>query len=317
MVWWNIGMGLLGALTGVLIGWSASPVVTTALPLIFGLVGGASVYQLSKAWPVDLLKLVGSSLAAFCLLCLVALTLAILVRGPLSQIGVPGQYELKSEQITNLNDGINKVMLRKRLESLGATGNEIKSLFERENAKPDFKVMADKIASASQSFVSAYEKQDASQQEELKTNLIELFNLYNLVKLFLVEKAVFESSAQDPTISEARFRYLTDKLYEFKGKNDSESESHGVSTPSDQPKPTSAAIATLSARPALAAALASLVDAILLSKESGNILHNDKINNMDELLRILPIARQQQTVLPAVVPFSVGPQRPFFGWYWW
>jgi len=43
-------------------------------------------------------------------------------------------------------------------------------------------------------------------------NQSNLYQAYNLAKTFLVERAFFDSTS-DPTITEVRFRYLTDKLY--------------------------------------------------------------------------------------------------------
>src|SRR4051794_3005182 len=41
-------MGALGALLGIWIAWSESPVVVTVLPLLFGIVGSAGGYSLLK-----------------------------------------------------------------------------------------------------------------------------------------------------------------------------------------------------------------------------------------------------------------------------
>lgn len=44
----NWGMAALGGLIGVLIAWSASPLVATILPLLFAFIGGAGGLSLLK-----------------------------------------------------------------------------------------------------------------------------------------------------------------------------------------------------------------------------------------------------------------------------
>jgi hypothetical protein len=45
----TFAMAAFGALLGLWVAWSGSPIAATALPLIFGLVGGTGGYWLMKA----------------------------------------------------------------------------------------------------------------------------------------------------------------------------------------------------------------------------------------------------------------------------
>jgi phosphate/sulfate permease len=212
----NLGMGALGALLGVLIAWSASPVVATAMPLIFGLLGGAGSVSLLK---MDLSKpnnqmrarLIGSSLLSCCTGCLVALLLAVVAKGwLLQQAATANSYAFSSQQLANVSDGIGNLVLRKRLQLLGATPDEIRALFDKMSKRPDYKVIVDRIVPAATALVEAYE--EAGNAQAPGVNESGLLQGYNLAKTFLVEKAFFDSTS-DPTITEGRFRYLTGKLY--------------------------------------------------------------------------------------------------------
>lgn len=212
----SFGMAALGALLGVLIAWSASPVVATAMPLLFGLLGGAgsiSLLKMDLSKPNNQMKvrLIGSSLLSCCSGCLVALLLAVVAKGWLLQrAALANSYEFNPQQLATVSDGIGNIVLRKRLQLLGATPDEIRVLFDKTSKKPDYKAIVDKIVPAATALVAAYEEAGKVQPPNLNQSNLE--QAYSLATTFLVEKAFFDSTS-DPTITEARFRYLTDKLY--------------------------------------------------------------------------------------------------------
>jgi len=212
----NFGMAALGALLGVLIAWSASPVVATAMPLLFGLLGGAgsvSLLKMDLSKPNNQMKvrLVGSSLLSVCSGCLIALLLAVVAKGwLLHRTALANSYEFNPQQLANVSDGIGSLVLRKRLQLLGATPDEIRVLFDKMSKTPDYKAILDRIVPAATALVAAYEETGKDQTPNLNQSNLE--QAYSLAKTFLVEKAFFDSTS-DPTITEARFRYLTDKLY--------------------------------------------------------------------------------------------------------
>jgi|GraSoi2013_100cm_1033763.scaffolds.fasta_scaffold19779_1 hypothetical protein len=212
----NLGMAALGALLGVLIAWSASPVVATAMPLLFGLLGGAGSFSLlkmdlSKPNSQTKVRLIGSSLLSCCSACLLALLLAIVAKGWfLQRAALANSYEFKPQQLVTVSDGIGSIVFRKRLQLLGATPDEIRVLFDKMSKKPDYKAIVDRIVPAAATLVAAYEENAKILAPNL--NQSNLDQAYSLAKTFLVEKAFFDSTS-DPTITDVRFRYLTDKLY--------------------------------------------------------------------------------------------------------
>lgn len=297
----NLGMGALGALLGVLIAWSASPVVATAMPLLFGLLGGASSFSLLKmdlAKPNNQMKvrLVGSSLLSCCSGCLVALLLAVLAKGWVLQRGTLANfYEFKPQQIASVSDGIEKIVLRKRLQLLGATADEIRVLFDKMAMKPNFKAIVDRLESAAASLIAANED-ERKVQTAVSVNQSNLRLAYNLAKTFLVEKAFFDSTA-DPTITEARFRYLTDKLYRQLGTV----LLGGFHWNTD----------SIDLEPKAITALANFADALLINKDTA-VVDPWVGQDMNELIKIVAAIREtggtrDVNLVARAVP-DLGPQ---------
>jgi hypothetical protein len=127
-----IGMASLGALIGLLAAWSASPIAVTALPLIVGLVGGASGYSVVKmdvTQPSNVAKLnlLGQTLTAFSLACILGVAGGIWIEPTLGafrnqrpSINMTGQ--------TDINTIVSYLVLRKKLELVGASEDEIANL---------------------------------------------------------------------------------------------------------------------------------------------------------------------------------------------
>lgn len=76
------GMGLLGGAAGLMVAWSATSVVTTVLPLLFGLSGVLATFILSK---IDInsernkskIFLIGTSMASICFGFLISIILGV------------------------------------------------------------------------------------------------------------------------------------------------------------------------------------------------------------------------------------------------
>jgi hypothetical protein len=83
------GMVCLGALIGLFVAWSASPIAMAALPFIFGLIGGASHFSVAtmdvtQPDSASKLRLLGQNLAAFSLACVIGVVVGVLIRPKLN-----------------------------------------------------------------------------------------------------------------------------------------------------------------------------------------------------------------------------------------
>jgi hypothetical protein len=142
-----IGMGALGVLVGLFAAWSATPIVTTLLPLLFGIVGGVSGVSIAK---MDVssnksqlkIRLLGQMLAAFSIACTIAVLLAVYFR---PQIQDADQATLVYGK-TSI-DYVDALVLRRKLAALGASPKEVGYLLELLNAetKPDISAIDRKI----------------------------------------------------------------------------------------------------------------------------------------------------------------------------
>jgi hypothetical protein len=139
-----LGMGALGLLVGTFAAWSASPIAATTLPLLFGLLGGASGFSLvgmdfSKQDTRAKAKLLGLCLAAFSLACIIALVVGIYVRPMLSS--TPDmRHNIKLDDKISAEDLVRKIALRRKLEFIGATPSEIEYVLDKTNNSNDEKI---------------------------------------------------------------------------------------------------------------------------------------------------------------------------------
>lgn len=135
------GMASLGVLIGLFVAWSASPIAQIALPLIFGIIGGASGFSVTtmdvtKPNNISKLKLLGQSLAAFSLACMVGVVVGFAIKPTLIAFDSP------RHNIELVGDGkpetiVKAIVLRKKLELLGASEDEIEILLSHIKASED------------------------------------------------------------------------------------------------------------------------------------------------------------------------------------
>src|SRR4051794_35882373 len=113
-----LGSGTLGAFVGLLVAYSATPIVAGLLPLLFGLLGGASgffIFKINFENPnkIKQLKLFGWSLAAFAGTSTFALLVGINTKASI----------INSNSVAALPENSMGIMpnliMRKRLELLG------------------------------------------------------------------------------------------------------------------------------------------------------------------------------------------------------
>jgi len=134
------GAGAFGLLLGIWIVLSASPVVTTILPLLFGLVGGAGGLQISRfdsssAKSRHGLILVGYGTATLSICCLGAMLAAIAARPWIGESfsNIPRRADILQigpESALHENP-FDALLLRVRLEILGATRDEIATILAK------------------------------------------------------------------------------------------------------------------------------------------------------------------------------------------
>jgi hypothetical protein len=131
-----IGAGAFGFLLGMWIILSASPVVTTLLPLLFGLVGGAGGFQIARfdaaaAKSRDNLRLFGVCATSFSTACILAMLMAIPTKHTLLAWIQGDQVPIvKSDGASIYNDPVAAFATRAELEAYGASKDEIKAILE-------------------------------------------------------------------------------------------------------------------------------------------------------------------------------------------
>jgi hypothetical protein len=148
--WFIIGMGLIGAATGFLVAESRSPVVAVALPLIFGLIGGAGGIYVARA---DLTSEAGRSRLALIGKSISALSAALIVMAAF----VLWMHSRDSADLTKIAtdhttlgsaDLLDLAELRTRLKILGASADEQQTILNR--AIPSTPAPTEPVQSAAQ-----------------------------------------------------------------------------------------------------------------------------------------------------------------------
>jgi hypothetical protein len=131
-----IGAGAFGFLLGVWIILSTSPVVTTLLPLLFGLVGGAGGLQIARfdaasAKSRDNLRLFGVCATSFSIACIIAMLAAIPTKRTLL-VWIQGDQVpiVKKDGTSIYNDPVAAFATRAELEAYGASKEEIEAILE-------------------------------------------------------------------------------------------------------------------------------------------------------------------------------------------
>jgi len=160
------GMAGMGTLVGIFVAWSSSPILNTLLPLIFGLVGGASglsILRLDITSEKDALKLalIGRTLGAFSLSCVLAIAVGLLLRPALRWYDRGDfQAEKLDSQAGKLD--LNDLILRRKLRALGANSDEIArtlSLFHlSQTDKAALESDINDLSDAVNKFTMAFEK---------------------------------------------------------------------------------------------------------------------------------------------------------------
>lgn len=126
------GMAALGLLVGLFIAWSASPIAATALPLLFGLLGGAgglSILRmdLSKENARRQLNILGLSIAAFSFACIFTQIIGLYFKPTL----LAHLYEPKQAVVNEadkVETTLRKLLWKKRLDILGANSAEVQNV---------------------------------------------------------------------------------------------------------------------------------------------------------------------------------------------
>jgi hypothetical protein len=137
-----VGAGAFGLLLGSWIALSASPVITTVLPLIFGIItgaGGAQLFRFDSDTPASRARiaLFGISAATFSFCCLLGMLGAVALRAQINNWLVPQAQHvdiLNLDPTSPLHDNpFGALLLRARLEAVKASPEEIKAIFKQKD----------------------------------------------------------------------------------------------------------------------------------------------------------------------------------------
>jgi hypothetical protein len=279
-----LGMGALGALLGLLIAWSSSPVVATTLPLLFGIVGGASGFSLlkmdfAKPGSQQKLKAAGAALLSCCLACIATVVIGIATKGMFLALQNDSLvYQLSSEELSHRVTAIDELLLRKRLSSIGAAKSEIQALMGGSPKSADFKVATDQISAVATDLLTAYDElsENERRQADGQMGSSKFAELCGATRIFSMLKG---NADKNGTISAGRFQLSTSALYSIDFAsiipNDSDSKAF-----SDHPK--------------LVAAIANLQSAL----ERNNTLSNafTQTKKIDEFIKLIAAAKQNSDI---------------------
>ncbi|MFL5347660.1 MAG: hypothetical protein ACJ8AT_22970 [Hyalangium sp.] len=139
--WSTLAFALIGLLTGLFAGMSQTPVIGTLLPLLFGLLGGAGGFFIAKenlraSGSLQRVRIISVSVVVFASCCLLGS-----IWGVSRRTGAPAwtffwQIQASPESIAGYDtqapdNTVKLVMLRRRLQALGATKPEVDSILDR------------------------------------------------------------------------------------------------------------------------------------------------------------------------------------------
>ncbi|WP_431016391.1 hypothetical protein [Bradyrhizobium pachyrhizi] len=188
------------------------------LPLLFGLVGGASGFtvlkmDLSKPNSQRKLRLIGSALFSCSLACVIALVFGVATKGTLLALQADSSvYKLRTEDLSHRAWAIDRLLLRKRLSAIGATKSEIEILMANTPDSADFKSVSDQLALAVTEFLATYDALPQEDQKKLDGDLGQspFAKLQGAARIYSMLKS--RSEANGP-ITAAGYRFLTTPLY--------------------------------------------------------------------------------------------------------
>lgn len=210
----TLGMAALGAVLGLLVAWSASPVVATVIPLLFGLIGGAGSVSFlkadfSKPGVQRQIQAAGASLLSCCSAFLVFLVIGVLTKGYVETMQHDAlTYQLSGEQLANPAAAIDRLLLRQRLVGIGATKSEIGSIIGTSD-KEDYRSAVDTIAKSVTALLAAYDQIPAADQQKLEQTT-DFASFIVAVRYFSISKG---SMSQPGPMTRDAFRFLTNGLY--------------------------------------------------------------------------------------------------------
>ena len=172
-------MSSFGTMLGLWVSWSASPIAITALPLVFGLVGGTGGYWIMKA-NIDTIStankanLWAASFGSLCISCLLATLIFTTIK-----FFILRDNDREPVDFTTLKHPIDAVILSSKLRALGTSDNVTKHIVSDQDndltpiSNSDLVILKD----ATSKYVGAYKHLGDEQRKalELKTISLTLF----------------------------------------------------------------------------------------------------------------------------------------------
>jgi hypothetical protein len=131
------GVAAMGALIGLFVAWSQSPIAPELVTALLALVGGASGIF---AFKLDLTKEENKNRLALAGICLFALCTATLIFAVVGAVSKPriGRYFTPSlPSIADATSPIDAALTRARFMAVGATPDEIEAIFKKNAGAPE------------------------------------------------------------------------------------------------------------------------------------------------------------------------------------